>query len=67
MELVPFESHSLDEVASGSTEVVSSEFHHELPCKAFPLFITSLSSVILGAFAWGLPLHQGSGKSTSLT
>lgn len=48
----PSESHSLDEAA----EVTSSEFHHELlPCKAYPLFITSPSSMFLGAFAWGLP------------
>lgn len=56
MELVPFESHSLDEAAGGRTEVTSFEFHHELlPCEAYPLFLTSLYSTFLGAFAWGLP------------
>lgn len=56
MELVPFKSHSLDEAAGGSTEVTSFEFHHELlPFEAHALFITSLSSMFLGAFAWGLP------------
>lgn len=55
MELVPFESHCLDKVAGGSTEVVSFEFHPELPCKIFSLFITSLSCVFLGLFPWGLP------------
>lgn len=52
----PFESHSLDEAAGGRTEVTSFEFHYELlPCKAYPLFITSPSSMFLEAFAWGLP------------
>lgn len=56
MELVPFEFHSLEEAAGGSTEVTPFEFHHELlPCEAYPLFITPLSSMFLGAFAWGLP------------
>lgn len=49
-------SHSLDEAAGGSTEVTFFEFHHELlPCEAYPLFITSPSSMFLEAFAWGLP------------
>lgn len=50
MELAPFESHRLEEVTVGSTDVVSFEFHHELPSEALPLFITSLS---LPCF-WGL-------------
>lgn len=55
MELVPFESHCLDKAAGGSTEVVSFEFHPELPCEIFPLFITPLSCMFLDLFPWGLP------------
>lgn len=49
MELVPFKSCCLEEAAVGSIDMVSFEFHHELP-SAF-----SLSSMFLEPFAQGLP------------